>query len=76
METYKTKYYKITSSGKGKLTKFSFNDGRYEANVKSVDIKFTHNKEVSVIDNLTLGDLKELRKIVRKQIKELQHGEI
>lgn len=72
METYKTKYYKITSSGKGKLTKFSFKEGRHEANVKSVGIKFTHNKEVSIIDNLTLGDLKELRKVVRKQIRELQ----
>lgn len=71
METYKLNHYKITSSGKGKLTKFSFNEGRHEANVKSVGIKFTHNKEVSVIDNLTLGDLKELRKVVRKCIKEL-----
>ena len=71
MATYKLNYYKITSSGKGKLTKFSFNEGRHEAKVKSVDIKFTHNKEISVIDNLTLGDLKELRKVVRKRIKEL-----
>ena len=76
METYKTKYYKIISSGKGKLTKFSFNEGRHEAMVKSVGIKFTHNKDVSVISNLTLSDLKELRKIVRKHIKELQHEKV
>lgn len=72
MATYKLNYYRITSSGKGKLTKFSFKEGRHEANVKSVGIKFTHNKEVSIIDNITLGDLKELRKVVRKQIRELQ----
>jgi hypothetical protein len=71
MATYKLNYYKITSSGKGKIIKFSFNECRHEAKVKSVDIKFTHNKEISVIDNLTLGDLKELRKVVRKRIKEL-----
>ena len=71
MATYKLNYYKITSSNKSKLIKFSFNDGRHEAKVKSVDIKFTHNKEISIIDNLTLGDLKELRKVVRKRIKEL-----
>lgn len=71
MATYKLNYYKITSSNKSKIIKFSFNEGRHEAKVKSVDIKFTHNKEISVIDNLTLGDLKELRKVVRKRIKEL-----
>ena len=71
MATYKLNYYKITSSNKSKIIKFSFNESRHEAKVKSVDIKFTHNKEISVIDNLTLGDLKELRKVVRKRIKEL-----
>lgn len=72
MEISKLKYYKITSVIQKEPTKLLFNDNKHEAKVKSVEIKFSHNNVGLVINNLTLSDLKELRKIVRKQIKELQ----
>nr|DAW38481.1 MAG TPA: hypothetical protein [Caudoviricetes sp.] len=49
-----------------------FNNNKHEARVKSVEIKLSHNNRCLVMDDLTLSDLKELRKVVRKQIKELQ----
>jgi hypothetical protein len=72
MEISKLKYYKITSVIQKEPTKLLFNDNKHEAIVKSVEIKFSHNNVGLVINNLTLSDLKELRKITRKQIKELQ----
>lgn len=72
MEISKLKYYKITSVIQKEPTKLLFNDNKHEAKVKSIEIKFSHNNVGLVINNLTLSDLKELRKIVRKQIKELQ----
>jgi hypothetical protein len=72
MEISKLKYYKITSVIQREPTKLLFNDNKQEARVKSVEIKFSHNNVGLVINNLTLSDLKDLRKIVRKQIKELQ----
>ena len=72
MEISKLKYYKITSVIQKEPTKLLFNDNKHEARVKSVEIKFSHNNVGLVINNLTLSDLKELRKITRKQIKELQ----
>lgn len=72
MEISKLKYYKITSVIQKEPTKLLFNDNKHEARVKSVEIKFSHNNVGLVINNLTLSDLKDLRKIVRKQIKELQ----
>lgn len=72
MEISKFNYYKITSIIQKDLTKLMFNNNKHEARVRSVEIKFSHNKVSLVIDNLTLSDLKDLRKIVRKQIKELQ----
>ena len=72
MEISKFNYYKITSVIQKEPTKLLFNDNKYEARVKSVEIKFSHNNVGLVINNLTLSDLKDLRKIVRKQIKELQ----
>lgn len=72
MEISKFNYYKITPTIQKDLTKLMFNNNKYEARVRSVEIKFSHNKVSLVIDNLTLSDLKDLRKIVRKQIKELQ----
>lgn len=71
MEISKLSYYKITSVIQRELTKLLFNDNKHEARVKSVEIKFSHNNVGLVINNLTLSDLKELRKVVRKQIKEL-----
>lgn len=71
MEISKLKYYKITSIIQKEPTKLLFNDNKHEARVKSVEIKFSHNNVGLVINNLTLSDLKELRKVVRKQIKEL-----
>lgn len=72
MEISKLKYYKITSVIQREPTKLLFNDNKHEARVKSVEIKFSHNNVGLVINNLTLSDLKDLRKVVRKQIKELQ----
>lgn len=72
MEISKFNYYKITSVIQKEPTKLLFNDNKHEARVKSVEIKFYHNNVGLVINNLTLSDLKDLRKIVRKQIKELQ----
>ena len=72
MEISKLKYYKITSVIQKEPTKLLFNNNKHEARVKSVEIKFSHNNVGLVINNLTLSDLKELRKITRKQIKELQ----
>jgi hypothetical protein len=72
MEISKMNYYKITSIIQKEPTKLLFNDNKHEARVKSVEIKFSHNNVGLVINNLTLSDLKDLRKIVRKQIKELQ----
>lgn len=72
MEISKFNYYKITSTIQKELTRFMFNNNKHEARVKSIEIKFSHNNMSLVIDNLTLSDLKELRKVVRKQIKELQ----
>lgn len=72
MEISKLKYYKITSVIQKEPTKLLFNDNKHEARVKSVEIKFSNNNVGLVINNLTLSDLKDLRKIVRKQIKELQ----
>lgn len=65
-------YYRINSIIQKEPTKLLFNDNKHEARVKSVEIKFSHNNVGLVINNLTLSDLKDLRKIVRKQIKELQ----
>lgn len=72
MEISKLSYYKITSVIQREPNKLLFNDNKHEARVKSVEIKFSHNNVGLVINNLTLSDLKDLRKIVRKQIKELQ----
>lgn len=72
MEISKLKYYKITSVIQKEPTKLLFNDNKHEARVKSIEIKFSHNNVGLVINNLTLSDLKDLRKVVRKQIKELQ----
>lgn len=72
MEISKFNYYKIISTIQKDLTKLMFNNNKHEARVKSVEIKFSHNNVDLVINNLTLSDLKELRKVVRKQIKELQ----
>lgn len=71
MGIYKLNHYKITSVIQKEPTKLLFNDNKHEARVKSVEIKFSHNNVGLVINNLTLSDLKELRKVVRKQIKEL-----
>lgn len=72
MEISKLNYYKITSVIQKEPTKLLFHDNKHEARVKSIEIKFSHNNVGLVINNLTLSDLKDLRKIVRKQIKELQ----
>lgn len=72
MEISKFNYYKITSTIQKDLTKLMFNDNKHEARVRSVEIEFSHDNEYLFINNLTLSDLKELRKVVRKQIKELQ----
>lgn len=72
MEISKFNYYKITSTIQKDLTKLMFNNNKHEARVRSVEIKFSHDNKYLSINNLTLSDLKELRKVVRKQIKELQ----
>lgn len=72
MEISKFNYYKITSTIQKELTKLMFNNNKHEARVRSVEIKFSHDNKYLSIDNLTLSDLKELRKVVRKQIKEIQ----
>lgn len=72
MEISKFNYYKITSTIQKELTRFMFNNNKHEARVRSVEIKFSHDNKYLSINNLTLSDLKELRKVVRKQIKELQ----
>lgn len=72
MEISKFNYYKITSTIQEGGTRFMFNNNKHEARVKSANIKFSHNNVGLVIDDLTLSDLKELRKVVRKQIKEIQ----
>lgn len=69
MEIYK--YYKITSRKSKQLTKFLHNDQKHEANVETVEIVFRHSNIGQVVNNLTIQDLKDLRKIVRKSIKEL-----
>nr|DAV61570.1 MAG TPA: hypothetical protein [Caudoviricetes sp.] len=68
----KLNYYTITSAIQNELTKFTFNNGKHEAKVKSAEIKFSRNNACVVINNLTLSDLKELKKVVRKLIKEIQ----
>ena len=72
MEISKFNYYKITSTIQKELTRFMFNNNKHEARVRSVEIKFSHDNKYLSINNLTLSDLKELRKVVRKQIKEIQ----
>lgn len=72
MEISKFNYYRITSTIQKDLTKLMFNNNKHEARVRSVEIKFSHDNKYLSINNLTLSDLKELRKVVRKQIKELQ----
>ena len=72
MEISKFNYYKITSTIQKDLTKLMFNNNKHEARVRSVEIKFYHDNKYLSINNLTLSDLKELRKVVRKQIKEIQ----
>jgi hypothetical protein len=71
MAIYKLNYYKIKASVQEGLTNLFFNEGRHEAKVNAVKIKFSSDKGDLIINNLTLNDLKELRKVVRKRIKGL-----
>lgn len=76
MATYKLNYYKITSKVQKGLTHLTFNECRHEAKIKSAEIEFSSDNGSLTINNLTLGDLKKLRKVVRKQIRKLQYGKI
>ena len=68
----KFNYYTITSAIQNELTKFTFNNGKHEARIKSAEIKFSRNNAGVVINNLTLSDLKKLKRTVSKLIKEME----
>ena len=73
MKREKLNNYKITSAVQKGLTKFTFNNGKHEAMVKAASIKFSRCYVNLNVSDLTLSDLKKLKRTVSKLIKELEH---
>ena len=71
MKMEKLNNYKITSAVQKGLTKFTFNNGKHEAMAKAASIRFSRCYVNLNVSDLTLSDLKELKRTVSKLIKEL-----
>ena len=71
MKMIKLNNYKITSAIQNGLTKFTFNNGKQEAMVKAASISFSRCYVNLNVSDLTLSDLKKLKREVSKLIKEM-----
>lgn len=68
--------YKITSVIQDGLTKFTFNNGKQEAMVKAASIRFSRCYVNLNVSDLTLSDLKKLKRTVSKLIKEMEYEKV
>lgn len=68
--------YKITSAIQDGLTKFTFNNGKQEAMVKAASIRFSRCYVNLNVSDLTLRDLKKLKRTVSKLIKEMGYEKV
>lgn len=68
--------YKITSAIQDGLTKFTFNNGKQEAMVKAASIRFSRCYVNLNVSDLTLIDLKKLKRTVSKLIKEMEYEKV
>ena len=68
--------YKITSAIQEGLTKFTFNKGKQEAMVKAASIRFSRCYVNLNVSDLTLSDLKKLKRTVSKLIKEMEYEKV
>lgn len=76
MKMEKLNNYKITSAIQKGLTKFTFNNGKQEAMVKAASIRFSRCYVNLNVSDLTLSDLKKLKRTVSKLIKEMEYEKV
>lgn len=76
MKMIKLSNYKITSTVQKGLTKFTFNNGKQEAMVKAASISFSRCYVNLNVSDLTLSDLKKLKREISKLIKELEDEKV
>ena len=76
MKMEKLNNYKITSAIQNGLTKFTFNNGKQEAMVKAASIRFSSCYVNLNVSDLTLSDLKKLKRTVSKLIKEMGYEKV